>query len=389
MHKEIFKKTIIYFLMTFCACGSYMLAHSTFPHVFDKTVFIVHVFDYSSYLLALLLICISTYEKRELIGIASIGVLILVSGIICGDVILVKGLLIVLASKEISTNSILKSYFSTIIFWSVLIIASQFLGIITDVTEERSGGLLRHSLGFSHPNRLGLIIMLLCLLDLFWKYARYNMLDIILNVISIIFLAIVANSKTALIIVCGILLFEICYCLWPSLIEKIKDIVCWCGIIFAPIFSMLFTIMYDSESYYQNILNEIFTGRLYLANKMYELHGFSILGQSIETVTALEASKNKTEVLALDNFYAFLGIQFGVVILIVLITLLIIAAAKISRKIGQPAIVLWITLIMIYGIMENQIIDFRVNFTIVLVLKYLLSGKHLMNDNEVGVNGWV
>lgn len=380
--KGIFKKTIVYFAMVLFACGSYMLSHSTFPKTFEHIILLIHLFDYISYILAILLICMYTYEKREIIVIACISVVVFLSAFLCGDVILIKGLLIVLASKEIGINEILKSYLFTIIVFGGLIVGSCLLKVIPDVTEARTNGLVRHSLGFSHPNRLGMVIMLLCLLNLFWRYNRYRICDLLLNVISLVCLARVANSKTALIVVALVLFFEFFCIVSKGKIAENIHMVCWGSIIFAPLFSLWFTVRYDGTNQIQRLLNELFTGRLYLSNRMYQLYGFPLAGQEVKTITALEATRKNTEVLALDNFYAYLGIQFGISILFLILVLLSCSAFKLSKN-KMYGLFAWVALIMIYGIMENQIIDLRINFTMVLIFKYLMSGSHYLNDKDI------
>ena len=92
---------ILYFFMIFLSCGSYMISHSTIPKVYDKSMIIIHLFDYISYILGIWLIIKSKHPKRYIIYYAIIAFLLLISSIFARDVILLKGLIIVIASKNI------------------------------------------------------------------------------------------------------------------------------------------------------------------------------------------------------------------------------------------------------------------------------------------------
>ena len=58
---------ILYFIMLFCACGSYMLAHSTIPNSYGSTIVIIHLFDYFSYFLGICIIVSERYPLKKLI----------------------------------------------------------------------------------------------------------------------------------------------------------------------------------------------------------------------------------------------------------------------------------------------------------------------------------
>ncbi len=367
---------ILYFFMIFLSCGSYMISHSTIPKVYDKSMIIIHLFDYISYILGIWLIIKSKHPKRYIIYYAIIAFFLLISSIFARDVILLKGLIIVIASKNIEIKKIIKNYLIVITLFTFLIAMLCLLNKIPDVTEVRwTTGNIRYSLGFSHPNRLGYILFLFSMARLYSQYSKYGIRDIIFNILMLTISVYISNSKSVAVLIAIVLTIELYFILFPKRNTLWIKELCKMILILAPLLSWFTTIIYNANNGVYLAINEFFTGRLYLANTAYKKYGFSILGQRIDSILALEASRAGMQVLAIDNFYTYITIHFGIIIIFIIIIAFAMFVKKAISNTNNDILLLWLFLIIIYGMFENQIIDLRINFPVVILFCALIKNS--------------
>ena len=110
---------------------------------------------------------------------------------------------------------------------------------------------------------------------------------------------------------------------------------------------------------------------------MFKMYGFSLFGQSIKEVTSLEAMRANVQTYAIDNFYAYLAIHFGVVILIIVLWILFRLVKRSIVNSNDDILLAWVLLLIIYGIFENQIVDLRIAFPLVIIMSGILKSKDL------------
>ena len=257
---------IIYFFMVFFACGSYMLSHSTIPVSFSNTIIVIHIFDYSSYLLGFYLIAKSKITSKKAIYYAAIALALMISALFAGDIILIKGFIIVLASTQLENTEVIKNYLTVITIFTLAIVGLCLTNMIEDVTEFRYvTGTLRRSFGFSHPNRFGYIIILYSLAIMYLHYKRYKIYDLAINLILIIFVLKILNNRTAAIMLVLITIFELYFKLFKKVDNAWMKKVAKIAIFIAPVFSLWITIAYNQANPIHIALNELITGRLYLS----------------------------------------------------------------------------------------------------------------------------
>ena len=82
----------------------------------------------------------------------------------------------------INTNFLLiiKANFTADCFAFFLVLLSYFVGILPNTIYIRVGGeRIRQSLGFAHPNFLGMVVMLIVLQYILLRKARFNIIDTI------------------------------------------------------------------------------------------------------------------------------------------------------------------------------------------------------------------
>lgn len=376
IYMKVKASNILYFLMIFLSCGSYMISHSTIPKVYENSMIIIHLFDYISYVLGIWLIIKSKHPKRYIIYYAIVVLFLLISSILARDVIMLKGLIIVIASKDIEIKKIINNYLVVITLFTFIIGTLCLLNKIPDVTEIRSNtGNIRYSLGLSHPNRLGYILFLFSMTRLYNQYLKYGIRDIIFNTLMLAISVYISNSKSVAVLITIISIIELYFILFPKRNTLWIKELCKMILILAPLLSWLTTIMYNTNNAIYLAINEFFTGRLYLANTAYKKYGFSILGQKIDSVLALEASRAGTEVLAIDNFYTYITIHFGIIIIFIIITAFAMFVKKAISNTNNDILLLWFFLIIIYGMFENQIIDLRINFPVVILFCSLIKNS--------------
>ena len=112
-----------------------------------------------------------------------------------------EGYLFWLALFVVCSDGIKLKPLATIVFvltsvMFTLTVAFAYMGIIEDVLLRR-GLAYRHSLGFSHPNNVGLFLLILCTSFSIIRFGKNPLPDIILILLAAAFNLALADSRTA------------------------------------------------------------------------------------------------------------------------------------------------------------------------------------------------
>ena len=139
-----------------------------------------------------------SYSVRELILIALTGGCILISAMRTNDKTLLFTLIVIIAARDIPMKRIAKVYFWTYLSIITVVFVLFFLKVLPDYTMERGEDLVRHSLGFNHPNLLGrLVFTEIISFALGYPERARNRLFSVCGILAAVFVWFVPNSRTA------------------------------------------------------------------------------------------------------------------------------------------------------------------------------------------------
>ncbi len=251
-------------------------------------------------------------NKRKIL--INLGILILfgIAFFFSRDVTLVKFILLIYAFKGVSFHNCVKVdlYVRAIGVITVLLLCK--VGIIEDVLVTR-GEIVRHSLGFYHPNVFGDNVVLLFFEYIYlqiydketsWKnIITYSAIGIALSIITYF----VSNTRSAILAIFMILMGIIVKkC---NIIEKLKNnktikFIITNIFIILEIFTIIITISYYNNNFIGNIVNKMFSLRLYYNVQFFEHFGITPFGVNFNGFSNSE--------MTLDMAYSNILIRYGI-----------------------------------------------------------------------------
>ena len=246
---------------------------------------------------------------------------------------------------------------STFLFFSLFFIGAfnidiHLIGVFPDMISYR-GDIIRHSLGFRHPNTLGAFIFLICfeILLVNWNNLRFKHYFIS---ISLLFLNNYINNSrssllTGIVIICFIFLIKT----FPSFLNNsiVKKILLISPFIIISIILLIVTKEKIGPLNFDK-LNLLSSGRISLYKSIYNYYGVDIFGQQLPTLSKEFAERYFLQYHILDNVYLTLLINYGIVAISlsgIIIFSILSKAIKDKKYIFLVVVVCY----LIFGITEN------------------------------------
>lgn len=276
-----------------------------------------------------------------------------ISVIVYKDVNLLITFILALTLINCDFKDFLKKFMVSSLIMYITTITLYFVGILPDnylIRVTSNGEIIRHSLGFSHPNSIFMyyIPIVLCAYLLDDKKKRFY---IIFSILSLI-LYLLSLSRSG--IICIIILFVLD--LFKNKINY-KKIICWLPLLFFGA-SYFLAIKYGGTK--DNVINVLLSNRPYLWNKIIE---------SVDMFTFF-GSDMLNEVY-LDNFYLAMMYRCGLYLMFLYYIILIFGIKHISNN----KIYVSILIFMIYGLVESNTIIGSINFTLAFLLYSIICNK--------------
>ena len=171
MHKTI-KLNDFYLFIFALWYSSEILYNSTLKNIMGLSI--ARFSDITTWIVfGLLLVQIlffQTYTKRELLIIVSITIPIVIATVLSGQRTFMSAWMFIVAARNVEFRRIIYAAYKILLIMIPMIVLLCLLGIIDNRILMR-GSVRRFSLGFSHPNQLGLRIFQLvaCYCYVKWK----------------------------------------------------------------------------------------------------------------------------------------------------------------------------------------------------------------------------
>lgn len=285
--------------------------------------------------------------------------------------------LFVISGKGIKIKRLAKITLVLATVITVSAILACYAGFVENYTMIATGDrVLRNSMGFLHPNRLGERIAEICISYWYLRVSDHRLRVTVLYVVSFLFVYFVANSRTSCLVFVVLILGT---WFFPLLSKVPRFSVILCGILITLTISASFFFMasYDSFDNLMTSLNELLSGRLYLMNFSYRFQAPSLFGNDYSNapVVGFSIASNSEYHFQVDNAYGHLLLLYGLIPTILFLILIFLIYVKFYRDGKFPLALFGLSILLVVGLVENFTLDIQYNYFLLLISDIIFVGK--------------
>lgn len=365
--REAFGQKFIYFILILWF-STEVLFSSTLDRIFIWKIKDLN--DAMAYIiLGLLLVQIVFFQKyqiKELALIATVTLPIILATLNSSHNTIMSTWIFVVASKYIDMDKVAKISYYTELFMTLVVFYLFFNGFIVEYTLYR-GSILRHSLGFSHPNMLGIRVFLLVVCRCYIRREKFNIFDWSLIVAAAVFVNHVANSKTSfysLVILAGITFIHIAMQKFGVGFYKLMNFLITVSVA-CIVISLMLSFGQISKYPILKRLDIFMSKRFSHCHRTLNYYGVKLFGQDVQLIINRPAL-GKFYHFWLDNAYMSILLRYGVIVFF-FFSALYIGTMIILKDMQQYMLVEIMCLYAIYGIMENNFFSMSQNLFLLLI----------------------
>lgn len=248
----------------------------------------------------------------------------------------------------VRTNIVIRSTLT------LLTIILNYFGITKDITMYREGA-IRHSLGFGHPNTLGIYLFVIFIEYLYLRWKKLNSIDLVSTFIFAYIVNSITGSRTAviMILVSGLmaLIFKYINLYQHRILSGFFVAV---PIIMSLISFMIIKYVTPGSSLFFYI-NKMVSGRLTNYINAMNTYGISIIGQPTPLLSQSYQQMYNLSPFYLDNSYLVLGVRYGVIVLLLFLAILTVLIIH-TIKLKNYAVLLLVLAYSLYGLTEGILV---------------------------------
>lgn len=339
----------------------FMIINYTFLKNVMKNILILKVLDMIQIILIIMTFFFMKDIKKNWIKIIGINCICFLCYIITGEMYIFLLGLFITACKNISIERVLKIDLTVRSMCIGLTVLSVCLNLISPEVFYRyvDGEIFyRYSLGFAHPNILYANILCLTIDYILIRINKLNLMDFVYIIAINLFFYKITDSKT--IFISFIMLIVLIILHRRVNIKLINRLMVW-SMPISFLGSIIMVILYmNTKNEFLNILNNLFTGRIYQASCFLEEYGISILGQKVELVSSITAIKYNVVGKVLDNAYWAMLIRFGIIFTLMFIFMYF-KSVKFYLDNKKYEYLIVISIFSILGISETNMLKVNLN----------------------------
>lgn len=270
-----------------------------------------------------------------------------------------QSMMIVFSCREVEWNRLKKVLLGIWIMIIAVIVALNRTGVLPSLETYR-GDRLRHTLGFSHPNVVGLYVFCFAVLWVMIRFKNIKFYDYMLMMILTAFAWFVPNSKTCTFSLMILIVVTFIFKNWGENFLKFKavQILCLSAFPLMMAFSYFASKYYDpANATYVMIDQKLFTTRLSLAHAFYDAYPYTLFGQRLKLIGSIAAAKKGVQPYILDNFYVRLLMNDGIVpmILFLGVMVFVVYVAIREKDYGMLAVLLVLSVYCVYEFYQTKV----------------------------------
>lgn len=303
------------------------------------------------------------YDFRAIIGlIITVSVYLIIGKISTLSSNIAIGIIFIYALRDIPFKSVAKTSLLVSVLMLLFVIVSANMGVITNYLEI-SGTRVRSYLGFRYALLPSILLMNVVAIVLYINKNNIRYWQWLLLSLSVYWVYGQTDSRLTFYNSCILLVFNILIKWFPNMLSKLGNVLKVFKLTFIvnAIISFWITINYlgSNNSFVNSFLfklNQMLGGRLYLANKSLELFGFGLFGKPVEwngNGLTVEGVRNYQTYLYVDNLYIQVLQKFGLLVLVLMVTLLTLTLSKAIKK--NQWIIAFILIVMSFQSMIDDL----------------------------------
>ncbi len=280
-------------------------------------------------------------------------------------------ILLAISVRDVDDKYVVKSYFfMSLVFIIACMMMSNFLPFITQVEEShyrfvRGAYVIRETFGFGNPNSVFLLTLPIYAAYIFLRFDKYNMYDRILLIVMTAFIYLQTMSRTGALTVIGALVFVDIL----RVVDLKKFPIISLGIKILPIIFLGISIAIGTVLSNLTILNNM------LASRPLHWHAYLVEYGSMFSLFGNKYDEMVKVAHPLDSSYIYILSLLGIVTLVFFLFLLY-RGLSIFIENNQKKYIAVVIIFLIYAFAENILLEVGYNFTIILLIKYVIN-----NDN--------
>ncbi len=325
--------------------------------------------DYTVFFLLLIqIVFFQVYSPWELLSIVLLTLPIAVSTLLSGSVRVMGTWMFIVAFRYADLDKIISMAYRIL---GIMIPAIMFLcliGLLPDASNYRFS-VLRHAMGFNHPNYLGMKIFQFSACYVYLRWHSLKKGDVFRAILALAFLYFVPHSVTSILCTAVLVLLTIA----GRFLEDKKRTMLQAfetALLLSVLLCMAATVLltvYGMDSSFGQVLDAWMSYRFSHANQIYAVYKISLLGQRISTSYLL------------DSGYMDLILRSGLVIYLMFF------AGYVGNMIyhkNNTALYLLLCTFAFYGIMEYGVYLIARNIFLLSFADILYSGRKKQKEKN-------
>lgn len=266
----------------------------------------------------------------------------------------------------------------TLIALLITIPFAQF-GLIKNIVLTRSAGTVRYAMGFTHPNSLGLYLLVVCFSFSVLRFGKNPIPDLVLIAVTDVINLVVTDSRTCVLLSLVQALLLIVFYFVKGEGTRAAARACFSlAVLLVIVSSMYFMVAYDASNSLHVALNSALSGRFRLAHGYYSLQPLTLLGSTFEGFTAIYWENGEPKTFVVDNGWCHLILRFGVLPAAIFLAGYLTLFFKMIRERRWDALLFGFVLMSAYGFSENFGIRVECNYFLYAI------GAELLFSSQVG-----
>lgn len=319
-----------------------------------------------------------TYKLSTLVTMFGIGLVFLVSLVLSRYNHIFYFLLIFLGIRHVNIYRLMRvDFWAKIILYSVIVLAA-LTGVSENYVGSRSNGIYRYSMGFSHPNALASLTLMLILSDAWLHKRRFSGLyvGIIWLIALAVYLITVNRTSVLLMILFPFFLIPLSASAAPRPVGKTMTLLSTLAFSLAAVFCV-FIMFYCGNSMIARAIDTLLSKRFTNAFVVFRSYGIPLIGQRVELNSVRTAFLNNQALMLLDVAYLRMLIQGGILPVLLMAVMYARLARRLCRE-GDRYTLMLMLIMIIYGISESIFNNVYINFVFIFAAKNLYADDDTM-----------
>jgi len=318
-------------------------------------------------LLAIKCVIDRKYGLRPLIFMAAAGIILLLSFVRSKYNHIFYLLLVVVGMRRVDVRRMVRFDFVARVLMIIVIVTLSLTGVIENFVTYRTGSTdLRYSLGFLHPNTLASLVMTLVVSDAWLNRRRFEPLyaGAVLMIALATYAVTLSRTSLLMMLLFPLLLIPVTRIEYKNPISRLTAFAARWMLPAAALMAFVMMLNVDRSAIVKSV-DLLLSKRFANAQRVYNWHGLSLLGQYVKLVSVKTAREENVMIAMLVVAYLRCMIQAGLLTLGVM-TAMYRRMAQYACARNDRYTLMIMVLFVVYGFMESGFNNVYMNFSMLI-----------------------